>query len=171
MSRGLGSTQRAILDAIAANPQGLFIGDVVRQLHGDTPTRAQEESVRRAIHTLGGRGLVGVERRMVTSERRSRKRIFELAACRTGFCEGCATRTRRMRLQHWHQRLMRSNALHDPGWRDELAAARASGFAHYSASPDRLVSVEPQATDRHTAWRQVVVPAVSVEPLDSPQLG
>ncbi len=160
MSRGLGSTQRAVLEVVGANPDGLAVSDIVRRLHGGTPTRAQDESVRRAVRTLGGRGLVVVGHRLVRGQRRSLQRIFELAACQPGFCDLCARRVRRLRLQDWHQRMMRKNARHDPGWRDELATARASGFVHYSASPDRLVSLEPDATDTHVSWRQHVQPVV-----------
>ena len=74
MSRGLGQTQRRILDHLAAvdkeattyrGPRGALGGWVpVRVLatavYGDDPTRSQVETVRRAVKTLEARGLVAL---------------------------------------------------------------------------------------------------------------
>lgn len=159
MSRGLGSVQRAVLAVVNANPAGLGTDAIASHLHGERPTPAQLESVRRAIRTLRDRELVDVTTHWVTQPRRSRKRVFALSGCDAGFCAGCAQRMRRVRLQDGHRRVMRDHARTDPGWLQDLAAAEASGFVHYAASQQRLVSAEPDAVDHHRRRLQYVSPA------------
>ena len=158
MSRGLGSVQQAVLAVVNANPAGLAADDIAAHLH-ERPTPAQLESVRRAIRTLRDRGLIELTIRSVTRPRRSLKRVFDLAGCQPGPCSGCARRMRRLRLQDWHRRTMRDFARSDPGWLEDLAAAEASGFVHYAASAERLVSTEPDAVDNHRRRLQFASPA------------
>jgi hypothetical protein len=158
MSRGVGKVQRAVLAVVDANPEGLAINTIVEHLHGAAATRAQQESVRRAVRTLRQRQLVTVTARRVRSPRRSRRRIFDLSGCEVGFCSGCARRLRRFRLQNWHRQAMNANARHDPGWLDDLAAAEASGFVHCAASDERLVATDPSAVDQVHHWQQLVLP-------------
>jgi hypothetical protein len=63
MSRGLGETQRAVLDALAGGP--LPEPTVIVAVQGTEPTRAQREAVRRAVRTLAARGQVEIERQRV----------------------------------------------------------------------------------------------------------
>lgn len=169
MSRGLGSVQRGVLGVVNANRAGLAADDIAAQLH-DRPTAAQLESVRRAIRTLRERGLIEVTTRWVTRPRRSLKRVFDLAGCDPGPCSGCARRMRRVRLQDWHRRTMRDFARSDPGWLEDLAAAEASGFVHYAASAERLVSTEPDAVDNHRRRQRFASPAKPDPPRASPRV-
>jgi hypothetical protein len=157
MSRGLGKVQQAVLAAVHSNVEGVAVDAIVEHLHGAAATRAQQESVRRAVRTLRQRELVRVERRRVKSQRRSRKRLFSLYPCGAGFCEGCARRVRRARLQPWHRESMKANAQHDPGWLDDLAAAERSGFVHYAASDERVIATDPSAVDDVYQWQHVVL--------------
>ena len=148
-----------MLAVVDANPAGLDTDAIASHVHGDGPTTAQRESVRRAIRTLHDRGLVEVTTRWVTRPRRSLKRIVDLSGCDVGFCAACAQRMRRIRLQNWHRRAMRDNARIDPAWLQDLAAAEASGFVHYAASAERLTTSEPDAVDNHRRRQQFVSPA------------
>jgi hypothetical protein len=158
MSRGLGSVQRAVLAVVEANAEGVAADTIAKDLYGPDPRRAQLESVRRALRTLRQRGLIDVSSRSVTRTRRSLKRIFDLSGCDAEFCPACARRTRRVRLQDRHRRIMRDLARRDPGWLQDLATAEASGFVHYAASVDRLVSIEPEAVDHHRRRMQHATP-------------
>ena len=158
MSRGLGSVQRAVLAAVHASPVGLDTEAIASRLHGDDPTASQRESVRRAIRTLRDRELIEVTTHWVTRPRRSLKRIFDLSGCDVGFCAACAQRMRRTRLQNRHRRAMRDNARIDPAWLQDLAAAEASGFVHYAASAERLITIDPDVVDTHQRRLQVVTP-------------
>ena len=158
MSRGLGTVQRAVVALVHANPEGLTIDAIVERLHGAAATRAQHESVRRAVRTLRQRELVTVTPRQVRAHRRSRKRVFDLSGCEVGFCAACARRRRRLPLQDWHRRAMQANARHDPGWLEDLAAAEASGFVHSTASDERVVATDPAALDEVHHWQHLVLP-------------
>jgi hypothetical protein len=158
MSRGLGKVQRAVLGVIEANAAGLAADAIVGRLYGPHPRPAERESVRRALRTLRQRGLIEVTTRQATRTRRSLKRIFDLSGCDPDFCSACARRTRRVRLQDWHRQAMRDLARGDAGWLQDLAVAEASGFVHYAASADRLVSIEPEAVDHHRRRLQFAAP-------------
>ena len=158
MSRGLGRVQRGVLAVVNANPSGLTSDAIAAQLHVGRPSPAQLESVRRAIRTLRQRELVDVSTRWVSRPRRSMKHIFHLSGCDVGFCSLCGQRMRRVRLADWHRRAMRNHARSDPAWLEDLAAAEASGFVHYAASAERLVSTEPDAVDDHRRRLQFVSP-------------
>jgi hypothetical protein len=158
MSRGLGSIQRGVLAVVNADPSGLTADAIAGQLHGGRPSPAQLESVRRAIRTLRQHELVEVSTRWVSRPRRSTKRIFHLSGCDVGFCSMCGQRMRRVRLADWHRRAMRDHARSDPAWLEDLAAAEASGFVHYAASAERVVSTEPDAVDDHRRRLQFVSP-------------
>lgn len=147
MSRGLGDVQRRVLAAVEANPDGLAAYTLAARLFGRKPTRAQVESVRRAIRTLDQRGLVERATRFDNRPRKSLKRFVDLAPCEEGFCDSCAQRKRRVRLGDWHRKAMRANANHDPAWLNDLALAERSGFVHETASPERIVSEKPNAVD------------------------
>jgi hypothetical protein len=148
MSRGLGSLQRAVLDVVDANPDGVAVDTIARHLHGRSPTRAQLESLRRAIRTLGSRGLVQCTIRRESRPRKSLRRFVDLAPCEDGFCDSCARRKRRVRLQDRHRRAMRENAKHDPAWLGDLAVAEQSGFIHATASPERIIAEKPNTVDQ-----------------------
>lgn len=79
MSRGFGNVQRAVLDEVRANPNGLAADTIARHIHGADPTPAQLESVRRAIRTLSARGLVERAARWDRRPRRSLKRFVDLS--------------------------------------------------------------------------------------------
>ena len=158
MSRGLGRVQRDVLAVVNANPEGLATDAIAGHLHGEAPSAAQVESVRRAIRTLRERELVDVTTRWVNRPRRSLKRVFHLAGCEVGFCSLCAQRMRRVRLQDWHRRVMRDHARSDPGWLEDLATAEASGFVHRTASAERLVATDPDAIDEYRRRLQFVLP-------------
>jgi hypothetical protein len=148
MSRGLGNVQRAVLDIVDANPDGLAVEIIAKHVHGRSPTPAQLESVRRAVRTLYARGLVERTSRWDTRPRKSLRRFVALAPCESGFCDSCAQRKRRVRLQDWHRRAMRNNAKHDPTWLNDLAAAEHSGFIHATASAGRIVEEKPNTVDQ-----------------------
>jgi hypothetical protein len=158
MSRGLGSVQRGVLAIVGANRSGLTSDAIAGHLYGERPSPAQLESVRRAVRTLRQRELVEVSTRWVTRPRRSIRRIFHLSGCEVGFCSLCGQRMRRVRLEDWHRRAMANHARSDPAWLEDLAAAEASGFVHYAASAERLVSTEPDAVDDHRRRLQFVSP-------------
>jgi len=164
MSRGLGSVQRGVLAVVDANPSELTSDAIAAQLHGGRASPAQLESVRRAIRTLRQRELVDVSSRWISRPRRSMKRIFHLSGCDVGFCSLCGQRMRRVRLADWHRRVMRDHARSDPAWLEDLAAAEASGFVHYAASAEHVVSSEPDAVDNHRRRPQFVAPLESNAP-------
>jgi hypothetical protein len=166
MSRGLGSVQQAVLEIIDASPEGLAADTIATQLHKRKPTAAQVESVRRAIRTLSARGLVEVTTRWDSRSRKSLKRFVDLAPCDTVFCELCAERKRRVRLNDWHRRSMRANAKHDPAWLGDLALAEACGFVHATASGQRIVEEKPNTVDKCERRIQFVSPAPGRSPSD-----
>lgn len=51
--------QRAVLEVVHANPDGLTADALAERIHGGRPTAAQLESVRRAIRTLAASGRIG----------------------------------------------------------------------------------------------------------------
>lgn len=59
MGQGLGAVQRQILTTLAEAGQPLWLRDLLQRLWGPQPSRSQVESTRRALATLGRRGLVG----------------------------------------------------------------------------------------------------------------
>lgn len=60
MSRGLGATQREILDILNEAQEARRVDWVCREVYGvDHPTRSQLVATRRAVHQLKERGLVG----------------------------------------------------------------------------------------------------------------
>jgi hypothetical protein len=147
MSRGLGTVQRAVLDVVDANPDGLAADTIALHLYGREPSSAQLESVRRAIRTLCAKGLVDRTTRWDSRPRRSLKRLVDLSPCEGGYCDSCAQRKRRVRLQDWHRRSMRTNAKYDPDWLIDLAAAEESGFVHATASAERVIDTKPNTVD------------------------
>jgi hypothetical protein len=158
MSRGLGTIQRAVLDVVDANPDGLAADAIAGHLYGRAPTRAQLESVRRAIRTLHGRGLVSRTTRFDRRPRKSLKRFIDLAPCEAGFCGMCAQRKRRVRLNDWHRKAMRDNGKHDPAWLNDLAAAKQSGFVHATASSERIIDEKPNTVDQCHRRLQFISP-------------
>lgn len=158
MSRGLGSTQRAVLDIVNANPDGLPADAIAAHVHGSNPTAAQFEAVRRAIRTLHSRGLVQKKSQWERRPRRSLKRLIDLTPCEGEFCASCAQRKRRVRLDDWHRRNMRASAKHDPAWLTDLAVAEASGFVHATASAERVVDTKPATVDQCFRRVQFVLP-------------
>ena len=158
MSRGLGSIQRAVLEVVDAHPEGLAVDAIASQIHGRKRTPAQLESVRRAIRTLYASGLVERTTRWDRRPRKSLKRFVSLAPCERGFCDLCAQRKRRVRLNDWHRRAMRENAKHDPAWLSDLAAAEEYGFVHETASPDRIVTEKPNTVDQCDRRIQFISP-------------
>ncbi len=147
-----------MLDVVNANRDGLAADTIATHLHGPNPTPAQLESVRRAVRTLHARGLVERTTRWDTRPRKSLKRFVELSGCEAGFCDSCAQRKRRVRLQDRHRKTMRENAKHDPAWIGDLAAAEESGFVHVTASPERIVAEKPNAVDQCQRLLQFVSP-------------
>src|SRR5688572_29855742 len=160
MSRGLGKVQQAVLNVVDANPDGLAVDAIASRVFGRKPTLAQMESVRRAIRTLHSRGLVERTTRWDSRPRKSLKRFVDLAPCEGGYCDSCAQRKRRVRLQDWHRKALRANAKHDPAWLNELAAAEESGFVHATASADRIVSEKPYAVDQCQRRLQFISPSL-----------
>jgi hypothetical protein len=158
MSRGLGTIQRAVLAVVDANPSGLTADTIATRLYGAKRTRPQIEAVRRAIRTLHARGLVERTTRRDSRPRKSIKRFIDLSPCDPVFCDLCAQRKRRVRLQDWHRRAMRDNAKHDPAWLNDLAAAEASGFIHATASAERIVDAKPKTVDQCYRRLQFVSP-------------
>ena len=158
MSRGLGTVQRAVVAVVAAQPDGLAADAIVRELFGRKPTRAQLESVRRAIRSLEAQGLVARALRRERRPRKSIKRLVSLVPCEGEYCDSCAQRKRRVRLQDWHRRAMRANAKYDPTWLDDLAASEATGFVHATASAERVVDANPGAVDHCDRRVQIVLP-------------
>lgn len=163
MSRGLGSAQRAVLEVVDRNSEGLAVDAIAKQVHGRNPTAAQYESLRRAIRTLHARGLVDVTRRWERRPRKSLKRFVDLAPCEAEFCALCAQRKRRVRLGDWHRKAMRANAKHDPAWLDDLALAEASGFVHATASDQRVIDEKPQTVDMCDRRLQFVSPVTRAD--------
>ena len=58
MSRGLGKLQRDVLRCLEPD-HVMCILEIAAQTHGPTITRAEYECVRRALHSLERRGLIG----------------------------------------------------------------------------------------------------------------
>jgi Fe2+ or Zn2+ uptake regulation protein len=62
VSRGPGRTQRAILEALRENVDGLTAAELAEQTWGSgahwSPSHAQRETIRRALGNLARRGLV-----------------------------------------------------------------------------------------------------------------
>jgi predicted RNA-binding Zn-ribbon protein involved in translation (DUF1610 family) len=107
MSRGLGQTQRAILAALAGGKHGRVV-DLAGTVYAvDTPTRAQRESVRRAVAHLEAAGLVTTA---ITDE------VVSLRGQRVwnGIVRGAATATLSAARPEQH--------LEDPGTRATLTA-------------------------------------------------
>lgn len=150
-----------MLATVQANPEGIAVDSIVRTIHGDKPTPAQTESVRRAIRTLVRSDLVARTTRFETRERKSLKRYVDVAPCLDGFCPLCAERKRRVRLGDWHRRVMKSNASQDAAWLDDLKLAEASGFVHETVSSDRLVDDKPTTVDLCRLRLQIILPAPS----------
>ena len=158
MSRGLGATQRAVLDIVEANPTGVAVDAIAAEVYGKCPTRAQLEATRRAVRSLRASGRVEVTTRWESRPRKSRRRFVEIAACVAEFCDLCAQRKRRVRLNDWHIKSMRANAKYDRAWLDDLALAQASGFVHATASAERVVEENPDAVDQCQLRLQFVAP-------------
>lgn len=101
MSRGLGKTQRAILDFLASEPAGRHkktgvpfhssIAEVAAQVYGPAPTDAQLVATRRAVRRLAADGHLEVQRSTVELEqaRRSPLATYVLQCAGDG-CEWCA---------------------------------------------------------------------------------
>lgn len=159
MSRGFGEVQRAVLDVVDANPDGITADTISNQIHGTDPTPAQLESVRRAIRTLHARGLVARTTRWESRPRKSLKRFVDLSPCEPIFCNSCAQRKRRVRLQDWHRRAMRKNAKRDQARLSDLAIAEQSGFVHATASTERIVTERPDTVDVCQLRLQFISPA------------
>lgn len=168
MGLGLGSVQKAVLEIVEGHPDGVAADTIARHVFGRRPSTAQLESVRRAIRTLAGRGLVARTARWDNRPRRSLKRLVDLAPCRGGYCDSCAQRKRRVRLQDWHRRAMRANAKYDPGWLTDLAAAEESGFIHVTASSERVIDTKPNTVDPCQRRVQFISPPLAV---GNPSLG
>lgn len=131
---------------------------IATHLYGRTPTTAQLESVRRAIRTLCAHGLVDRTTRRDTRPRRSLKRLVDLSPCEGGYCDSCAQRKRRVRLQDWHRRAMRANAKYDPAWLNNLATAEESGFVHANASTEPVIDTKPNTVDHCQRRLQFISP-------------
>jgi hypothetical protein len=147
-----------VLDVVDAHDAGISADAIARLVCGRKPTAAQLESVRRAIRTLDARGLVKRSSRWDDRPRKSLKRLVDLVPCDAVYCDSCAQRKRRVRLQEWHRRAMRANAKHDPAWLDDLAASEAAGFIHETASSERVVDTKPTAVDQRRVRVQFVSP-------------
>jgi hypothetical protein len=147
MSRGLGTVQRGVLDVVVASAEGVTSDAIASELFGGTPTATQKQSVRRAIRDLRARGLVEITTRWDRLPRKSLKRFIDLAPCDSQFCELCAQRKKRTRLDDWHRKAMRANAKQDPAWLEDLKYAEASGFVHATASGPRVVEEKPDTVD------------------------
>ena len=154
----MGVVQRAVLAVVEATTDGLAVDELVAQIYGEQPTVSQREAVRRAVRTLARDGLVERSTRWETRTRKSLKRLLDIAPCDEGLCRLCGERKKRLRMTDWHREVMRSNAHHDPGWLDDLAAAERSGFVHEVASDVRLVDERPETVDLCRRRLQIVLP-------------